>query len=520
MFCPPTIAVETATGSEGTGSIGVWLYCATVLKTLTFPPAGADDYNPRLSPDGTKVAFTRLFFSKSGDRSDIFVVPVSGGRAVRVTRHGFTSPSGAIPDVAWSPDSKTLAISNLDNPDASGSIYEVGAGGSGFRLLSRIALSDDGIAWCGARLYVPRDSELYSLRAKDGGGGTLVTAGYPNGLAFLENPVCTPDGKYVLYDHLDLRTELFHIYAVAASGGTEVQLTAGDDSSPAISSDWTLAFERQTAHEVRIKLRWLGGVNSVSGPLGFTPSFMPASAGLPAPAGFPIPAGSRPRPACPALQLFGARGSGETSADYGGYGKTIAAVKSVIQQHVPGLAAQAIDYPAIPVDIAHLLSSYGPRYIDSEYAGQKALRKALIAFLDACPHTYAVLAGYSQGAQVVGDLFESLTSAQRKHFIVLLFGDPRFNPLQPQVDDGSYSPRLSGVFQFIDKHMRLIPAPQIRQVHSYCTDHDPICNYSKANVVLCLADGKKCAHLRYADLGWTKLGALWAIERWRRLPAL
>jgi Tol biopolymer transport system component/DNA-binding winged helix-turn-helix (wHTH) protein len=75
---------------------------------VTSPPDGYDDGSPAVSPDGTKLAFTRGFgFS----RRNIYVLPLtetqlSGGNAQRLT------PDASLVDsLAWTPDGRELVFS-------------------------------------------------------------------------------------------------------------------------------------------------------------------------------------------------------------------------------------------------------------------------------------------------------------------------------------------------------------------------------------------------------------------------
>ncbi|MDQ6859128.1 MAG: S9 family peptidase [Chloroflexota bacterium] len=82
-----------------------------------------DDGQPAPSPDGTEVAFTS---NRSSDRdrntvSDIWIVPVAGGAAVRVT-----TERGQFSNASWSPDGASLAC--LGTADA------VGAGARNTRV--------------------------------------------------------------------------------------------------------------------------------------------------------------------------------------------------------------------------------------------------------------------------------------------------------------------------------------------------------------------------------------------------
>jgi len=110
-------------------------------------------------------------------------------------------------------------------------------------------------------------------------------------------------------------------------------------------------------------------------------------------------------------------------------------------------------------------------------------------------------------------VFEDLPATQRRHIAALaLFGDPRFNPKQQAVDRGDYDKRLWGIFNVLDPEPREIRGNAIPDVHSYCTQGDPVCNYSPKNVAACTLN---CAHLQYVIRGWTDLAAFWAVSHWR-----
>src|SRR5689334_10372694 len=54
-----------------------------VRETLTLPAPGTlGDYNPAVSPDGTRIAFVRGI---NGATSDVHVIPIGGGAATRIT---------------------------------------------------------------------------------------------------------------------------------------------------------------------------------------------------------------------------------------------------------------------------------------------------------------------------------------------------------------------------------------------------------------------------------------------------
>jgi cutinase len=110
---------------------------------------------------------------------------------------------------------------------------------------------------------------------------------------------------------------------------------------------------------------------------------------------------------CPPLHFFGVRGSGETTSkqDAYGYGITVESVRQTVLSQVPEATAVAVNYPAIPVvypsasHVSSFLTFISTQYRTSESTGVKNLTAAVSAFISACPSSYVVLAGYSQGAR-------------------------------------------------------------------------------------------------------------------------
>ena len=226
--------------------------------------------------------------------------------------------------------------------------------------------------------------------------------------------------------------------------------------------------------------------------------------------------------ACPSVQFYGVRGSGETTSDGDGYGTTVQEFEQTLATLVPGLSATPIDYPAVSVGYTGAFY-YKNTYKNSVAAGENALQTALIVFWSKCPGSYVMLAGYSQGAQVAGDVADTLTKTQRAHIAaVVLFGDPRFNPRQTQVNVPGlgYNPKLEGIYQFANKQMRQVPADLVPRVHSYCLQGDPICNYKLQYAVTCGLYSSLCPHLYYQKLSYPNDAADWAAGLLKTLPKL
>jgi hypothetical protein len=235
---------------------------------------------------------------------------------------------------------------------------------------------------------------------------------------------------------------------------------------------------------------------------------------------------------CPSVQLIGVRGSGEHS----GLGHTVGAVVSSIYQiGIPGAHADTIEYPAIDVPLDPLTRSYRNNYVESVVKGVKALHNFVASFEQRCGSTPLLLAGYSQGAEVIDDwLLGALSNGQRVNIAgVALFGDPRFNPAQVlPVDVGTFNHRFAGIgiYQFqpaIGTFGTLVnyPISDAGLVRSYCANHDPICNLSSpALAASCVLSS--CAHYHYADLTfgkpattYTHAAATFLISRWRAVSA-
>lgn len=91
--------------------------------------------------------------------------------------------------------------------------------------------------------------------------------------------------------------------------------------------------------------------------------------------------------ACAAVHIIVARASQEPS----GQG-SIGTLATRVATNIPGTSVEWVDYPAVLIP-----------YDSSSYKGAEAAIAAVTAYTDKCPGKI-VLMGYSQGAQVVGDV--------------------------------------------------------------------------------------------------------------------
>jgi Cutinase len=202
--------------------------------------------------------------------------------------------------------------------------------------------------------------------------------------------------------------------------------------------------------------------------------------------------------ACPKMQFIGVRGSGEHS----GFGHTVGSVLSHVNAQA-GVGNQTIDYWAVNVNPWE--PKYFFNYMTSVKQGVENLDDAVTSFRTACGTTPMILAGYSQGAEVIDHWLSSGPSLANV-VGVALFGDPRFSPNNgAPIDQGSYNRSLFGVSHTFFPHIGMFggverySASRQPWLRSYCANHDQICNTSSLAALAGCGIGSNCAHFHYAE---------------------
>jgi hypothetical protein len=163
-------------------------------------------------------------------------------------------------------------------------------------------------------------------------------------------------------------------------------------------------------------------------------------------------------------------------ADARRYGATIGLLKTELARIAgPRLAtARAIDYPATP-----LSSALGPVELlaalaASERHGVAALLAAIHrSYAGGCPARPVLLAGYSQGAEVVIQAVRRLTSAEQAHVAVALFGNPSRLPGLP--GDLPAGTRAAGVRPSLTQQAFRLPAAVRHRSLDICAPGDGVC---------------------------------------------
>src|SRR5262249_624233 len=100
-----------------------------------------------ISPDGTRVAWVQnVDESPETRRSAIWIAPVGGGKPIRITAAG-DGKGRRERDIAWSPDSKSIAFLSDAAQERQLEIYVAPSSGGGARQITRVSGQLEHLAW-------------------------------------------------------------------------------------------------------------------------------------------------------------------------------------------------------------------------------------------------------------------------------------------------------------------------------------------------------------------------------------
>jgi Cutinase len=152
--------------------------------------------------------------------------------------------------------------------------------------------------------------------------------------------------------------------------------------------------------------------------------------------------------ACSNVEFIGVRGSGESYSGNFGMGYEIANLFERVRARKPGtqtLQSYGLEYPA--VNVAEWWNAWD--YFPSVWEGDEHLENRIKADASSCGSMKILVAGFSQGAHVVGDTMENLAnkndSSLSHVYGVALFGDPRFSKDDHATARGNYNPEHWGI---------------------------------------------------------------------------
>ena len=177
----------------------------------------------------------------------------------------------------------------------------------------------------------------------------------------------------------------------------------------------------------------------------------------------------------------GRRPDGVSRADATAYGTTIGRLKTELTA-VAGhrlASASAVRYPAIGVGDFVGIHGLTANLDTSEKKGVTALVTAIRAsYRGGCADRPVLLAGYSQGAEVVVRAVQALTARQQAAVSVALLGNPSYEPhvrgdYPGKTTDRGIRPTLSR------GHDYALPAGVRARTIDVCAPGDPICGVDR-----------------------------------------
>jgi Tol biopolymer transport system component len=230
-------ADETPTWSGLATASGTTLSPGTGTTRLTFSSRFWGAHKSDWSPDGQSIAFLADWAVQY--KSQLYVIPTSGGRAVKLTNFA----DGVI-DLAWSPDGRQIAVVALQEyyPNTYSDLFLLDSdpGSTPALLVSHASRNIYSPTWSpkGDRiayeLVDPAAPETGSeLRIISSSGGESELLFHTEGGLF--RPEWSPDGARIAFSW-DQNGD-FDIWVIAVSGGDPVQMT--DDPGSDIMSAWS-----------------------------------------------------------------------------------------------------------------------------------------------------------------------------------------------------------------------------------------------------------------------------------------
>jgi TolB protein len=206
------------------------------VTQLTSDPAS--DVMPKVSPDGTRVAFAS---NRSGNW-DIYLMPIGGGRAIQITG---SSSDDLHP--SWSPDGSALVFCRLGEVSGQWEMWVTDVGNPGvakfigyglFPEWSPVAATGnagaDRIAFQKSRERGDRAFGIWTVDYQDGQSGN-ATEIVSSPITACINPSWSPDGKWIAFATVpspsqwragQSRPGTAHLWMVDLSGNNRISLTS------------------------------------------------------------------------------------------------------------------------------------------------------------------------------------------------------------------------------------------------------------------------------------------------------
>lgn len=200
--------------SRRDGQTDLYMITADGAETvrLTTGAAVEEGDTPKLSPDGTKVAFVGTV----AENTDIYALDIASRAITRIT-----DAQGRDSSPSWSPDGQRIAFESFR--DGNLEIYVVNADGSNLIRLTNDSGGDSNPVWSPNANDIIFSSHRFGnsdlfLIGLNGFLSTLTTNPEPD-----NNAAWSPDGNFIAY--LAFRGELSNLCLIARDGSNKTCLT-------------------------------------------------------------------------------------------------------------------------------------------------------------------------------------------------------------------------------------------------------------------------------------------------------
>lgn len=197
------------------------------VTRLTTNAAIDTSSSPRLSPDGTRIAFS----STIGDNTDIYILTIASGAIQRIT-----DAPGRDSSPSWSPSGQQIAFESFR--DGNLEIYVVNIDGSNQTRLTNDPGGDTNPVWSPVANEIVfasnrfGNSDLFLLNI-NGAVATLTTNPAPDNAA-----TWSPDGRFIAF-HSAVGSDIENVCLIGRDGLNQTCLTtqAAEYSLPVWSQD-------------------------------------------------------------------------------------------------------------------------------------------------------------------------------------------------------------------------------------------------------------------------------------------
>jgi TolB protein len=222
------------------------------------------------------IVFGRETIAGDHTQTDLYTVRPDGTEVVRLTATPNKNEFGA----SWSPAGDRLTFWRTPAPFGPGSVWVMSADGSNKRrLTSGIDARDPAWSADGTRLVFKNGSDLYTMRASDGGDLRQLTRGTP--IDF--EPAWSPDGTRIAFSRGFEQGDAGNLYVLHLATHRLVRITSGAGYDHQVAwgpGGHRLVFERDFARRSEIVTIRPNGTDSkrlTSGPFfDLAPAYSPS----------------------------------------------------------------------------------------------------------------------------------------------------------------------------------------------------------------------------------------------------